>query len=303
MFISRWIIAVALGLSLPNLLQAQNQQEQTNQSPAIEQSQTDDPVFSFPVELIESQEAAEARERRERESTQREIDDLIAQQGMNAATQAMNEATQSMKNSAWVSTGLVGLGTILLVWTLFLTRQANRAATEAVAITRTMGIAEHRPYVDLEVRPPISHWSIDDPSIIFWRLMVVINNSGNTPAHRLRMRSCWRLTDMDQGYEFPEGVAEVHHDIRGGQSVGVLEIKILASDLAQVQRLEKQLVIWADISYETDLDKSVVYRTKSCIKVRDIAGDPGVYFDPEVPVSIKWENVPEQTCYDNECVN
>nr|MCU0903838.1 hypothetical protein [Tabrizicola sp.] len=74
-------------------------------------------------------------------------DDLVAQQGVNVATQAMNEATQSMNRASWVSVWLVGGGTLLLVWSLALTRQANAAAREAVRITRDLGQIQMRSSV------------------------------------------------------------------------------------------------------------------------------------------------------------
>ena len=85
----------------------------------------------LPIEIVESQAAAEARERHEAEARQRDIADLAAQQGMNAATQAMNAATQRMAEYAFWSTFLVAVGTAAVVWSLILMRQANGAAVAA----------------------------------------------------------------------------------------------------------------------------------------------------------------------------
>jgi hypothetical protein len=125
-------VGIALG-------QAQEQaQGARGETPAQQQPAT--PARSpIPVEIIGRQEAAEAREHSEAEAEQREIEDLIAQQGMNAATEAMNQATQRMAKYAFWSTVFVGVGTVLLILTLSLTRQANKAARGAVSVTREIG--------------------------------------------------------------------------------------------------------------------------------------------------------------------
>jgi hypothetical protein len=143
-----WMFAVAIGL-IAGLLQAQEQAESAQDDPAAQQEATQSLPIPLPVQIIEDDESANARQRREAETDQRDKDDLVAQQGMNAATQAMNEATQSMKRAAWWSVVIVGIGTFLLVWTLCLTRSANKAAQDAVSVTRQIGEAQVRGYLAL----------------------------------------------------------------------------------------------------------------------------------------------------------
>ncbi|WP_139274607.1 hypothetical protein [Roseovarius azorensis] len=114
----RWIIAVAFGLTIATSLQAQEQAGSANDRSNAKQEPSHSLPIPLPVQIIEDDEASEARKASESEATQREKDDLVAQQGMNAATQAMNEATQSMKWASWVSAGLIAVGTFLLIWTL-----------------------------------------------------------------------------------------------------------------------------------------------------------------------------------------
>lgn len=149
MSVSRWIIAVTFGL-IASLLQAQEQTSNRPTGATSESHPSQSNTFGIPVRIVEDPIAAESRERRESEAAQREKDDLVAQQGMNAATQAMNEATQSMNRAAWWSFGAIAIGTMLLIWTLFLTRQANRAAQAAVDATREIGEAQVRAYVSFE---------------------------------------------------------------------------------------------------------------------------------------------------------
>lgn len=151
-----WVAAIALGLTLVGSGQAQ-EQENAGQGQAAQQQR---PAQTFPlpvpVEIVEDEAAADARQRREGEAAQREIDDLAAQQGMNAATQAMNEATQKMAFYSLISTVLVAVGTFFLFGTLVLSIQANKAASvaakaavDSVEVTREIGVAETRSYVSV----------------------------------------------------------------------------------------------------------------------------------------------------------
>jgi hypothetical protein len=143
-----WIAAVAFGL-IGFVQSGQAQEEADNEQ--VEVRQQEQPAQSyplpFPIEIIEDQAESDARERREAEARQREIDDLIAQQGMNTATQAMNDATQRMTYYAKLQTWAVGIGTVLLFGTLWLAWQGNKAAFRAVKITKDIGNKQLRAYV------------------------------------------------------------------------------------------------------------------------------------------------------------
>ena len=102
---------------------------------------------------------------------------------MNAATQAMNEATQSMKRAAWWSFFAVALGTVLLIWTLSLTRQANRAAQAAVDVTREIGEAQTRPYLGFNVVS--GEVQVGKPL----KFHVEITNHGSSPAFEVAVAS------------------------------------------------------------------------------------------------------------------
>lgn len=181
MFRSHWIIAVAFGLAIAGSLQAQEQTQDAGEAATNKSAPTEGQPLGIPVRIIEDRESAEARESRESEAEQREKDDLAAQQGMNAATQAMNEATQSMKHASWVSAGLVGFGTLLLVWTLYLTRDANRSAQDAVKITRDIGEAQIRAYVSISgVEVSLNKRS---PSLRELFVNVGVVRTGQSPAH------------------------------------------------------------------------------------------------------------------------
>ncbi len=102
-------IAVTFGVIVfSSVGQAQNKTDYEKSEP---NDQSENPkIFpiTVPVKIIISDASTESRQRRESESRQREIDDLIAQQGMNSATQAMNEDTQRMALYSFISTVIVG---------------------------------------------------------------------------------------------------------------------------------------------------------------------------------------------------
>ena len=141
MYFRNWLhVFILISLTLAGSVQAQQLDGEIDQAPTGQQSAIDQLPFAVPVIITESDEDAETRRSEGRERTQRDKDNLAVQQ-------AMNEATQSMKRASWWSAGLVAIGTILLIWTLMLTRSANLAAQDAVSVTREIGEAQVRGYV------------------------------------------------------------------------------------------------------------------------------------------------------------
>ena len=96
------------------------------------------------------------------------------------ATEAMNEATQSMKNAAWWSFGAVVLGTLLLGYTLKLTRAATASAQEAVDVTRRIGEAQVRAYISVQ---DIKTSVLDHESPV--HIKFSMRNGGASPARKL----------------------------------------------------------------------------------------------------------------------
>lgn len=177
-----WMYVFAIiGLTLPTSGQAQEEtQSKQRQS---ESQEAPSHLFKLPVlvDIIEDDAAAQARKSREEESSRNEIADLKAQQGMNAATQAIKEATLDMRDSAQTSTLLVGIGTGLLIVTLFLTFMANVAAMRAVSVTREIGEAQVRAYV-----APYEFSVVLDQNVGIVDIHGVVRNSGQSPAQKFR---------------------------------------------------------------------------------------------------------------------
>lgn len=163
--------------------QAQEEAGSPQREPAAQEEPTQTLSPPLRVDVVEDETPSEASEREEQEAREREIADadLAAQEGMNVAAQAMNEATQRMAEYAFWSTVLVGVGTVLLLGTLWLTRQANWAAQEAVRVTQRIGEAQVRAYMTL--RPEVE-WVSDpeEPENRYVLLHIKGSNTGQTPA-------------------------------------------------------------------------------------------------------------------------
>lgn len=245
-----WIAAIALGLALAGPALGQSQQEaQGEQGRADAQEQPAQPLpiplpvdvpAPLQVEIIEDKESADARERREAEARRHEKEDLVAQQGMNAATQAMNEATQRMASYALWSTIFVGVGTVLLIWTLLLTRAANKAAVAAVDATREIGEAQVRAYMQItEVwlcLEPGSDQHVDKrirPVIKF-----MVKNYGQSPARWFRCNFLVRyyppIGNLFQGSDGFPGKS-------WGQDIGVGEMSKHKSNVGSAPIPEESL--------------------------------------------------------------
>lgn len=166
--------------------QAQDQSYQADRSEGAKQSEPYTLPFSVPVKIVEEDAETNARKRQEAEAGEREKRDLVAQEGMNAATQEINAATQAMAAYAYWSTVLVGVGTVLLFVTLFLTMQATRAARDAVSVTREIGEAQTRAYLEFH---EVSATATDDGSAILIKGSVL--NSGSSPAVAATVQLKW----------------------------------------------------------------------------------------------------------------
>ena len=186
-----WVFVAAFGLAVTVSGQAYSQEEYGQDGAPEEQEQSESPTFAIPVQIIESQEAAIARDSSEREAEDREINDLLAQQGMHEAADAMNSATEDMALYSLVSTITVIVGTGLLFWTLALTRQANRAARDAVDVTREIGRDQARAYVDVDSVK--FYWGSDAGQ---WpEIYISLRNSGATPAKWHQIRQSYVIYD------------------------------------------------------------------------------------------------------------
>jgi hypothetical protein len=183
MFKRYGVFVLALGLMV-SALSGQAQEQDKNSHGTATEEQSHPQIFTLPllVEIIESDATADARQRSEDEAKEREIRDLAAQQGMHLATEAMNDATQRMAQYALWSTLIVGFGTALLFWTLWETRKANRSTQAAVEVTREIGQAQLRAYLDISDNTLELNWKTG-----YAHVKLVFKNSGQTPAYKVKL--------------------------------------------------------------------------------------------------------------------
>lgn len=111
--------------------------------------------------------------------------DVLAQQGMDISS-------RRMANISFWQTVLVGVGTAALIWTLFLTRQATKAAHDAVTVTRDIGQKQVRAYCH------ISSVTLKFPAEAL-NLAVVLTNAGQSPANDVAWRSVVTLAPGHDG--------------------------------------------------------------------------------------------------------
>lgn len=210
----RWIAtlsAVALLIAIAPDAPAQGQSNEGTEAQSIEPSDNPEhptdpshpqenqprtevsaPPTPIPVELVETSADRESRLRREELAVKRELQDLAAQQGMNAATQSIDAATQDMRDYAFISLWLVAAGTVLLACTLYLTRQANKAAQEAVKVTMEIGQKQVRAnlgFFGVEIIDTTASRRPYDTSI-----EVCFKNTGQSPARDV----CFDIVDYDE---------------------------------------------------------------------------------------------------------
>lgn len=272
--------------------QAQGNPEQSGQ-PTKEEAGPDKLPLPLPVTIVEPDEVTSSRDSAQAEAEERAKRDLLAQEGMDAAAQKMT------KYALW-QTWLIAIGTAALIYTLWLTRQANGSALKAVEITRTLGLAEQRPYVQANITQYISHRVRGKDDAVFWRIRVVLSNTGNTPTKGQLVQSCWRLT-TEPLETMPEGVPAYKSYVRGKDSYVPLTFDVWGSDLAAVQRGEKFLTVFVAASYGTALDDDARFFTKQAFQATSITGDPTKFWDPQQPLGIDWAIVPTFYCFDEEC--
>ena len=119
-----------------------------------------------PIVILETPEQAKASERREAENRQQDSRDLDVQ--MRAA-----DATERQITPAWIAAILSFAGTVLIVVTLFLTRDANRLARDTAYRQLRAYMTFEEAFVNIESQP--NGWTD-------FKGTLLIRNSGQTPA-------------------------------------------------------------------------------------------------------------------------
>lgn len=257
-----WVFVVATGLVLSlsaALAQDSSEQPVTNQSGSARQDQGGDQrpePFSVSVRILEEPEQSESAKREQQEANQREIDDLLAQQGM-------NEATNRIVALTLAQTILAFFGTIALLYSLFLNRKATLAAVSAAEIAQ-QAIGAERAWLVLSGQQ-ITQTKND--SVNFDEMVGISlrwKNLGRSPALNVQQIIISRIVDDDStiladspiDQQLPQGFAVIGPNLEVSSA-----ILWLTGDSYEAVRTNKRfLFVYGQVDY-TDTFHPNVKRT------------------------------------------
>lgn len=200
MFRSYRLIIFALGLTIslsPEVSYAQQSEEQNGQRQTqADQNPPANPGPPFRVIIVEDQSKTDTRQASEERSEQRELQDLTAQKGM-------NEATKKMADYSIWQTILIAIGTSALLITLYLTRQANKAAMEGAKAAQ-LSVTETSRIGEAQVRAYLSgqHGRFEAYEG-FLNITLVIVNTGQSPAYNVKIAANLTTPDIDNVTDQP----------------------------------------------------------------------------------------------------
>lgn len=259
----RFILIFPLLFFLPSNALAQSGNIDSADSNIQNEDTYQEGPWALPVEIIKNPQELELEKKNAEESRSREIEDLEAQKGMNAATQEMNDATQKMAKYALYTLVTSGLGTIILIVTVLLALQANRAAIAAVALERAWLMVDNLDATDL-------HNCLVDDKLIKHGVMLAFGfrNKGRTPA--VDVMSTYRYQFLDEQGNVPEFDAKIEPDAPRhiASPDGLFNHEIILDDEATNRFLERgdKLIVYVLTEY-FDVFSKTPRKTEGCFSV------------------------------------
>lgn len=207
-FLKKFIIAAFLIKTSSSFAIGQDIPPPSTQDGGTRQA-TPGQAWGLPVRIISEPEASAKDQIKQEEAIQREIDDLSAQKGMEAATVSIDAATRDMRDYAkyslvlsWISLLVGGLSTILLLLTLRQSIKANKiasissdAAVNSVAVAQSLGRIQSRPYLGVTEAQIVQA----DGSGSRFNVLLTVKNFGSTPARKVRWSS-----EHNLAFNFPK---------------------------------------------------------------------------------------------------
>lgn len=248
--------------------QTQEKAQGEQGQPAQQQEPAQKLPVPLPVYMIEDKAAAEAREHREAESRQHEIDDLAAQRGMNAATQAINEATQRMALYTLWSTVFVGIGTGLLIITLYLTRQANSAAQAAAKVARD-ALGAERAWMNILGSTAVTMTDSHVDETFFEKAFGVAirwQNDGRSPAVKVNLVITHQTVDAENSIpKFDAPIEYISSAIVGpGRQISTKIIGITPDQFDALMERKQFMYLYTRIEYEDVFAIGTTRNTEAC---------------------------------------
>lgn len=205
------------------------------------------------------------------DAEKREAADLVAQQRMAESTEDIVTVTQWQ---LWV--GAAGIA--LLLFTLKLTRDANRAAVRAAkaaesAVKVTEISAERQSRAYIAIGQPI--WKTlmaeDLKKINGFSYSILWENCGTTPARRCRSHAYQESFDgrIPDDFDYPDKpvdrVSEKSHigPKKDYQSI----VGVSVADAQAAERGEKHIFVWGWIEYDDIFPGTPRHRTEVCVEL------------------------------------
>lgn len=286
MFSGAWLAAVVFGIGLLGggltSAFAQNSSEQTvSDQPGRDGQQEDGnqsaEPFSFPVRILEGPKQTESAKRQEEESAQREIDDLVAQEGM-------NESTKRIVALTLLQTVLAFFGTIALIYSLHLNRKATHAATTA-ALAAEKAIHSDRAWMTVSsFNAGFAAGNINgapiEKGIVMWIEWI---NTGRSPALRPNVFFNRRFVGQNESTPvFDAGSLSGESDASGatigpGQTGSSGQLALNDDEAARFMARETRLFVYSTVTYFDIFNNSQAHFTEVCGEVEyqgmQIVGD------------------------------
>lgn len=243
----------------------ENESGSGQETPGPKQSTAQNTPWGVPIYVIEDEAKAEARQRGEDRAERRESDELVAQQ-------SMSDATQRMSDYSFWQTIFLGVGTLLLVGTLWLTAKANRAASDAVKAgmeTNRIMREERRPWVNyFSLRVSMGTIQIVDKNNVLEEgvlLHVYWQNFGQTPARDTNIFMGSKVTKP--GEAIPAFAETERVEARGGimgphVSASGRPVPIGAGDLVRIRKREIRMFVFGRVTYRSTSQDSPLYETE-----------------------------------------
>lgn len=264
-----WLAGIALGLafSLSGPLSAQVSPEQSEPNQAEGQrqesgGQAGPAPFSVPVRILEEPEESESAEREQQKATQREIEDLLAQQSMADSTKEIVFWTR-------LQVVLATLGTIALIYTILLNRKATLAAIRAADTARD-AIGVERAWILLlgqsiyQMRDVVVNGVLHDQVVGFdlrWQ------NFGRSPAVNAVGYADFRIVDAEKA--IPKFVATAKPDnsssvVAQGTWISTNTMTISMAEFEAIKEHKQFLYIYGIFTYEDTFHPGITRTTEGC---------------------------------------
>lgn len=185
------------------------------------------------------------------------------------------ELDHSLYLASVIGIALSAIGTVALVLTIFLSKQAtdaaveaSRAANEAIQLTKESSTREFRPYIRYHTHS-MYFWKDASGDIANWRVHLTWINAGITPAINVRTILNSTLAEKELPPDFPftdRDVNSVAGTLGKDQTVEARSDWMSATDIQRVVDGDLQLYVWGWIEYEGfEVDR--IYRTEFHVRL------------------------------------